>query len=177
MSNTCGSVVSRLIKASKNSFVVILSQSWCCHVSWDERCFWNSEEGAMSCWSWGPSTHTCHRTINANYWTNKFCEKSSAWKVEVDNRMIEILWISAQCLWSVARKAGLSVTEVQCPERRPPEPEPETGDSWAQLVTAAGATVRSWPYQGCLMSPADSRSQNKIPSPSPHHHITGLQGI
>ena len=58
----------------------------------------------------------------------------------------------------------LSVTEVQCPQRRA---EPETGTADGSLQQR-GATVRGWPYQGCLMlhelSSADSRSQNNIPS-------------
>ena len=83
---------------------------------------------------------------------------------------MRIKWLqfyeSPQCLLSVARigRQHLSVTEVQCPQRRA---EPETGTADGSLQQR-GATVRGWPYQGCLMlhelSSADSRSQNNIPS-------------
>ena len=122
----------------------------------------------MSCRSWGP-IQAIGQSMNHEQETLHI---DNLWRYRLLKYVLymRIKWLqfyeSPQCLLSVARigRQHLSVTEVQCPQRRA---EPETGTADGSLQQR-GATVRGWPYQGCLMlhelSSADSRSQNNIPS-------------
>ena len=106
-----------------------------------QRCFWNSEEGVTSCWSWGPNPaldNQCTMVKTLHLIIMRFPRRIQWLKFyEFLRNTFEVL----------RGRQHLSVTEEQCPEQRV-EPETQTADD---SLRQRGATVRSWPYQGCLM--------------------------